>query len=152
MRRFILATVPNHSRILPTHITIIIPHTATVLHPDQSHFHISGSYPWESNLQHWRIPMGRKQAPFNPKVRIRLVSYHSDELRRQCREMYQRTIREAEKGKRRMEMRPTEPLLQPDDFKENLESASACGALADCPLVPILQRCTRLREALERAL
>lgn len=96
--------------------------------------------------------MGRKQAPFNPKVRIRFVSYDSDEQRRRLRELFWETVRQSEEAKHCKEQEATEKPPQTDDLQENLESASACGALADCPLVPILQRCTRLREALEQAL
>lgn len=96
--------------------------------------------------------MGRKPVLFNPKVTIRFVPYKSNEQRQLLHDQFQRTFRQAKEAKRCKEQEAIGKSSQIDDQQEKTEFVPACGPLADCPLVPILQRCTHLRQALQKVL
>ena len=94
-----------------------------------------------------RCPMERKFKPFNPDVRVRFVNYESDVQRKILQELFKETERQAKVAMRQIESEANLiQVAQTDEPQEILESVPACQGAADCPLVPILQQCSCLRQ------
>lgn len=94
--------------------------------------------------------MGKKEKTFTGIIRF--VPYRSDAQREELQALYRKSQEQGERNRLRKEEESKAAKQAPQNqiHEETPAPVQSCQGLDDCPLFPILQQCSHLRQTLER--